>query len=437
MRITQNMMTQQFIYNITNQNQQMQTLENELSTGKSLNQPSDNPLTVSQDMGIRASLSETTSYQSSINSGLSWMQNTSSAIQQISTALQSLQSTVLEGINSTNRSSSSLQALSETAQQLSASIYQELNAKQGDRYLFGGVQTNVAPTTTTLPPYSTVSTSDGQFYSVLSSFTTTNSSSITSDGSPITQSITDAQNILSGSQPYSLQLSETTSSTGTVSSGNIKLMNSLTGAILATGSIASGASSGTIVTLTSVSGAAQMTLTLSNPVSSTSSGSFSISDSLVPTTSFSTGFSVVSGTSGSISYNVAPNVDIPINVSAHDLMLSGVSGTSLQNTLQQISTDLLTGNTNGLENDLTNLQVNMTNVTNINSDVGSRIQRLTSLQNQMSSYQTTLTNQKGVIQGANMAQVISQFNTDQTVYTAALKMGSQILLPSLISFLPS
>lgn len=438
MRITQNMMTQQFLYNITNQNQQMQTLENELSTGKSLNQPSDNPLGVSQDMAIRASLSETTSYLSTIQSGLSWMQNTSSALTQIGTALQSLQSTVLEGINSTSQNPSSLQALSQTAQQVSSAIYQELNAKQGDSYLFGGLQTTVAPSSTTSAPFATVSTTEGSMSMISNSFTTTNSSNMTDTGTPIATTISDPSIILSQSQPYELQASESVNSAGTVTSGTINLINPFTGALIASGSLA-GTTSGSIVTLTAVSGTSQLTLTLGNPVSivSGTSGSFTITDILAPSSDIIAGFSLVSGATGSINFNVAPSVTVPTNVTADQIMQAGASGTDLQSTLKNISSDLLDGNTTALQSDLSDLQNNITNVTNISADVGSRIQQLTALQNQLTNYQSVLTNQKGVIQSANMAQVISQFNTDQTVYSAALKMGSEILLPSLISYLPN
>jgi flagellar hook-associated protein 3 FlgL len=42
-----------------------------------------------------------------------------------------------------------------------------------------------------------------------------------------------------------------------------------------------------------------------------------------------------------------------------------------------------------------------------------------------------------VIEDANEAKVITNFSTDQTVYEAALQMGAQILLPSLVNYLPS
>ncbi len=294
MRITQTMMTQQFLSNITNDNQRMSQLEQELSTGKQLNSPSDNPLAVSQDMGIRAILSQTQGYQSTISAGLTWMNNTTGALQSMITGLQTIRTQVVEGINATSQTPAVQQALAQTVQQLTAGVYQTLDSQQGNRYLFGGKQTGTAPTAS------------------------------------------------------------------------------------------------------------------------------------------------LSGASGALNYQVANNNTIQVNVTASSLFLTTPPGAAntLQQTLTNIVSDLQAGNTQGLQSDLADLSANLNNVVNANADLGTRINRLTALQNQMAQYSTTMTNQKGVIEDANMAQVITQFNTDQTVYTAALKMGSQILLPTLASFLP-
>lgn len=304
MRITQGMMTQQFLYNITQANQSMQQLETQLSTGKTLNRPSNNPLAVSQDMAIRASLSQTTGYQNSINAALSWMNNSQAAMQNLINGLQKIQQVVIQGINSTN-SSSSDQALSQTAQNLIANLNQLVDSKQGNRYLFGGAAT-------------------------------------TGNGVPNPSSYAD----------------------GT---------------------------------------------TAAPP-----------------------------GSSAAVSYEVAPGIQIAVNVTANQLFqVTPSTGTSnLQTTLQNVVADLSAGNTTGLQSDLSNLNAGLTHVTNANADLGARIMRVTVLQNQMSQYAQTITNAKGVIEDANMAQVVTQFNTDQTVYQSALKMGAQVLLPSLVNYLP-
>jgi flagellar hook-associated protein 3 FlgL len=307
MQITQQMMTQSFLYNITNDNQRMQSLENELSTGKVLNMPEDNPLAVSQDMSVRATLSQTSGYENTISAGLTWMNSTSSALNQVISSLQSIQSYVVEAMNSTNQTSSSEEALGETIKQLAGGIYQSLNTTQGSRYLFGG------------------------------------------------------------------------------------------------------------------------TLPLSAPVSSSAADS--------------TGFSVSSSATGSLQLEVSSSINVTINVTADQIMNTAPNGTSdtLQSTLDGLVTQLSSGNANQstMSSLLSSLQENLGNVVNANADVGARIKRLTSLQSQMSQYSTVLTNYKGDLEDANMAQVITQFNTDQSVFTAALKMGSEVLLPSLVSFLPN
>lgn len=302
MRITQSMMTQDFLYNITNDNNRMANLENQLSTGKTLNEPSDNPLAVSQDMSINATLSETTGYQNAISQGLTWMNSTSAALSNLNSALQQIQEVTLNGVNGTNQDPAALNALSATAQQMVGDVSQIMDSQQGTRYLFGGTATQTAPST-----------------------------------------------YLLGS-------------------------------------------------------------TLSAPT----------------------------GASSNLSLLVAAGIEIPVNVTATSLMLTIPSGgtADLSQTLTSIVADLKTGNQGNLSTDLQNLNAGMSQVTGLEADLGSREVRMNALNSQMSQYSNLVTNEKGVIEDANMAQVITQFNTDQTVYQAALKLGSQVLLPTLVSYLP-
>ncbi len=310
MRVTQNMISQQFLYNLTNLNTNMINEETQVSTGKSLILPSDNPLGVNQDMMANNLISQSNIFSSTISNGLSWMQTTNTAMTEISQSLGSIQSDLLAALNTTNQTTESRQALSTTVQQYAQQIYTLLNTQQGDQYIFGG-------TTNTVPPV----------------------------------------------------IASTLSEAG--------------------------------YTMTSLS----------------------------------------VGLSGSIDYQVAQGIEININVSAYSIMLSPLpSGTSttatLQYTLQQIIGDIASGTESSMQGDLQNIEAAMGNMTNLTTGLGAGIQRMTALQTQTSQYTTNLTNEKGVIQDANMAQVITQFNTDQIAYQAALKMGSQILLPSLVSYLP-
>ncbi len=298
------MMTQQFLYNLTQDAQRMQNAQVQMSTGKVLNQPSDNPLAVSQVMSVNATLSQITANQSTISAGLTWMKNSSAAIQSIISQLQQVQGTVLQGLNAPSNSASGDAALSQTAKQLAEAVNQVLDSKQGNRYLFGGTATATAP---------------------------------------------------SGYAGYG--------------------------------------------------GAA----------------------------------SAPPGATQPIAYTIMSGVQVNVNATAGAMFLTTSAGATsdLQGTLQSIVTDLANGNHAALSQDLSNLNANLNQVVNINADLGTRIQRMTSAQNLMNQYSQRMTTQKGVIVDANMAQVITQFNTDQTVFQAALKMGAGILLPSLVSYLPN
>lgn len=301
MRITQSMMTNDFLYNITNDNNRMSDLENQLSTGKTLNEPSDNPLAVSQDMSINATISQTNGFQNTISEGTTWMNSTSAALTNLNSALQQIEQITLTGVNGTNQDPAARQALSASAQQMVQDVSQIMDSQQGSRYLFGGTATQTAPS------------------------------------------------------------------------------------------------------------------------------SYVFGTSSAPT-----------GNTSNISLLVAPNIQIPINVTATSLMLTIPTGgtANLETALTSIVSDLSTGSQGALSTDLKNLQAGINQVTNLESDLGSRQLRMNAISNQMSQYASLMTNEKGVIEDANMAQVITQFNTDQTVYQAALKLGSQVLLPTLVSYLP-
>lgn len=312
---------QQFLYNLENINTSMQNVQEELSTGKILNLPQDDPVAVSQDMDLSAEVSEINASLSTVSAGLSWMNATQTAIQGLVSQLQQIQSDLVAALNAPNQSQSDLSGYTATVTQLIQGIYQIADQTVGNRYLFGGQADDVAPT----------------------------------------------QYLLS-SPP----------------------------------SFPPGASP---------------------PPGSTSYDPYNDSQASPP----------------NVNYQIATGVSIRVTVTAYDLFFTTPSGAKrdLRDTLSAIQTDLQAGDVSSLRQDLSDLQANLNQVINLNAALGARIQRMTAAQNQMTQYQTNLTNLKGGIEGADMAQVLTQFSTDQVIYEAALQMGAQILLPSLINYLPS
>ena len=132
--------------------------------------------------------------------------------------------------------------------------------------------------------------------------------------------------------------------------------------------------------------------------STTSNATYNQTDTIVPT----------NGENTNINYQVAPGVNIAVNVTAAQMFQTVPQGatSNLRSTLQSAVSNLSematavqnkdnTGYQAGLQNlqsDLSNLTANLNNVVDLNSELGSNIKSLTSLQSQMTQYVNTLTN---------------------------------------------
>lgn len=454
MRVTQDMLTQQLLYNITNVNQRIESDQEKLSTGKTLNQASDNPLAVSQDMAINSALSKTKAYQDTISSGQSWVQSTMYTTQSMITNLQSVQQSVLQALNTSNMNASELTALVDTARQSIMQVYSSLDTKQGDDYLYGGALTTTPPATDAQGAYLSYG-ANGELYNGVGTGVSPDGVQQRIPPSSIASGITGTLALSTGTAyELSFQATGTTSSSGSSQpafSGQLTLINPTNGSIIASGTMVN-MHFGSAVTLTSASGT--LVVTLGNLVDSTtlSSGSqYSQTDNI----SFVDN-SVTDGRKATISYHVDDGIDVPVNLTAAELFHTIPLGASrdLQSTLSAVVDDLTTaanalqqGSSSGnaqqvyetsitnLKSDLTDLQVNTNHLVDANSSIGSQSQRMTAIQNQVSQYVQTLTDQKSNLEDANMAEVITQFSTDQSVYQAALQMGAKVILPSLVNFL--
>jgi flagellar hook-associated protein 3 FlgL len=145
-RITPLMQTSQVLANINSLQDQMDTTEQQLSTGKTINQPSDNPYGASLALTLNSSLSSLSNYSNSVADGTAWSSAASSSLDNIQSMVQRVQELVVGAANGT-QSASDLQDTGAEVTQLTAAIKQEANTQYNGQYIFSG-------TATTTPPYS-------------------------------------------------------------------------------------------------------------------------------------------------------------------------------------------------------------------------------------------------------------------------------------------
>jgi flagellar hook-associated protein 3 FlgL len=128
----------------------LNTALQEVSTGKSVNVPSDNPSAAADMVQNTIETGDVDQYTQNVNSVLSTVQSASSVLNSVVTSLTQAVSLGTEGANGTN-STGNLQTLATQVQGILSTVVSAANTSVGGAYLFGG--------TSTATPYTADSTS--------------------------------------------------------------------------------------------------------------------------------------------------------------------------------------------------------------------------------------------------------------------------------------
>ncbi len=142
MRITNKMMTNNVLHNINNNKNLLSTLENQYSTGKKIQKPSDDPIVAVRALKLRTNLSELNQYvEKNIPDALSWMDTTESSLDVVNDILRQMNTYCNQGANDT-LTAEDRNSIVENLEQLKQHIYQEGNSNYAGRYVFSGYKTD-------------------------------------------------------------------------------------------------------------------------------------------------------------------------------------------------------------------------------------------------------------------------------------------------------
>ncbi len=144
MRITHRQMTRSLLHNIQTNLAQMGRLQHQLSSGKVISRPSDDPVKVARVMGQNTHLARIDQYQKNIDASTSWMQLTEESMDRMGDVLQRARELALAGATST-LSASAREALALELNGLTSTLVQIGNSTYEGRYVFGGHQTMSPP----------------------------------------------------------------------------------------------------------------------------------------------------------------------------------------------------------------------------------------------------------------------------------------------------
>jgi len=169
MRITNNMMVQRVLRNITDTAERLTEYHGHLSSGRRLEVPSDDPVGVGTALRLRTGIQEVSRYQANVDDGIGWEENTDAALAHAVDILQRARELAVAGANDT-LSSASRDALAKEVDQLLEQLVQLGNTTHNGRYIFAGFQTmSPAFTLQAGPPRQVVYNGDGgQMYREIS-----------------------------------------------------------------------------------------------------------------------------------------------------------------------------------------------------------------------------------------------------------------------------
>ena len=160
MRITNSTMTTTFIRNLNRNLNQMQKYHNQLTSGKLVSKPSDNPMLVSKIMSLSNNVMQNEQYGTNIKDTIGWVDTQDTALNNVSGTLNRIRDLIVYSANGP-LSDTDRAAIKDEMIMKVGELGDALNSNFDGRYIFGGQKTNTRP-------YELVKvTEDGKTYEVL------------------------------------------------------------------------------------------------------------------------------------------------------------------------------------------------------------------------------------------------------------------------------
>jgi flagellar hook-associated protein 3 FlgL len=151
LRITQTMLTNNSLRNVSQSYARLDQYQEQLSTGKKIQRPSDDPVVAMKGMHYRSSLTEIEQYKRNLSEIYTWMDNSESALDHTTQVLQRVRELVVQGKNGT-LTPQDQQAIAREIEQLKKDLVQVANTKVAGKYIFNGTNIDQAPVTDQTSP---------------------------------------------------------------------------------------------------------------------------------------------------------------------------------------------------------------------------------------------------------------------------------------------
>ncbi|SFF67979.1 flagellar hook-associated protein 3 FlgL [Halobacillus alkaliphilus] len=144
MRVTQNMLSNNMLRNLSQSYGQMGKYQEQLTTGKKITKPSDDPVVSMKGINYRSQLSEVQQYKRNIGEVHNWMDSSDSSLDKATQAMQRVRELTVQASNGTYDTEQKANIAKEV-RQLKEHMADIANTKVNDKYIFNGANTTEEP----------------------------------------------------------------------------------------------------------------------------------------------------------------------------------------------------------------------------------------------------------------------------------------------------
>ena len=141
MRVTQSMLSNNMLRNLSTSYNKMGKLQEQITTGKKVNRPSDNPVVVMKGMAYRMQVDKIDQYKDNLGEVNNWLDSSDDALDKVGSVLHRLTELVDKAATGSLTDTDRAKIESEIIQ-IREQIQDMANTKVGDKYIFSGTKTD-------------------------------------------------------------------------------------------------------------------------------------------------------------------------------------------------------------------------------------------------------------------------------------------------------
>ena len=386
-RITYGMINANVQRGIQDNAQRVDQSMTQLSTGKSIRRPSDDPVGASMALQLRTQLSKNDQYFRNVQDGLGWLSTTETSMSTGNSALQRARELAIQGANDTYGAKERIYQRNEVRGVLEEIVSIANTNFKGD-YIFSGTQTQV-------PPFSL------------------------EKGSDLIRNVVDANGRALGAVPASLQIFDTSRTDSTTASGNPAATLVVPGSL-----VVSGLTEGTDYVVNYSAG----TITFQTPAAQALAAGVGIAMSFERIRRSDLDLS------GTVQREVQQDTTTQINVNADQAFGTDAQGTTFE-AMIGLMQGLHVNSGDQIRASLQPLDDSLSRFLSAQTLAGSRTNQLQFMVSQNRDSKVVLTAESSRIEDVDFAKVISEFQNRQQVYQASIQVGAKIIQPTLSDYL--